>query len=103
MGLFDDALSNGLAAIVAYEWPGEEQGRRGRVESARALLEVIEEHMPATDGIVLLLDGQPVPKLPQADTDTSSRARDLSSHTRVDVNTLLDGIKVGCSSFRGTG
>ncbi|MFF0116768.1 hypothetical protein [Streptomyces prasinus] len=57
--------------------------------------------MPATDGIVLLLDGQPVPKLPQADTDTSSRARGLSSHTRVDVNTLLDGIKVGCSSFRG--
>ncbi|WP_432171806.1 hypothetical protein [Streptomyces sp. 1222.5] len=36
-GVFDQALSNGLAAIVASEWPGNESDRQGRVLSASAL------------------------------------------------------------------
>lgn len=39
--VFDQALSNALAAIVASEWPGAEQDNRGRVKSAATLLEVI--------------------------------------------------------------
>ncbi|MEV7318446.1 hypothetical protein AB0N56_36705 [Streptomyces microflavus] len=50
-GIYDQALSNALAAIVAAEWPGEEVNRRGRVHFARDLLKVIAEKIrsdPAT-------------------------------------------------------
>jgi hypothetical protein len=41
--IFDQALTNALAAIVARRWPGEEM--RGRqVKSAAACLEVVEQH-----------------------------------------------------------
>ncbi|GAA0335725.1 hypothetical protein NE235_14910 [Actinoallomurus spadix] len=49
-GVFDQALTNGLAAIVAHMWPGKEIGRRGRVKSAAELLEVIAEEGVAADG-----------------------------------------------------
>ncbi|WP_327299202.1 MULTISPECIES: hypothetical protein [unclassified Streptomyces] len=50
-GIYDQALSNALAVIVAAEWPGEEANRKGRVHSAKGLLEVIAEKIrpnPAT-------------------------------------------------------
>ena len=42
-GIFDEALTNALAAIVAARWPGTEM-RGSRVKSASELLDVIEEH-----------------------------------------------------------
>jgi hypothetical protein len=42
-GVFDAALTNGLAAIVAHDWPGEDLNARGRVHSAPKLLGIIEE------------------------------------------------------------
>jgi hypothetical protein len=41
-GIFDQALTNGLAAIVARAWPGAEL-KRSLVWSARELLDVIEQ------------------------------------------------------------
>ncbi|NDU75957.1 hypothetical protein GWI34_25500 [Actinomadura sp. DSM 109109] len=43
-GVFDQALTNGLAAIVAYTWPGKEVKRSGSILSATELLTTIENH-----------------------------------------------------------
>lgn len=102
-GIFDQALSNGLAAIVAAEWPGEESDRRGRVLSASALLKVIEERVPATDGVVLIPDQHPMPEIPQGDTDSLFQAPRLSSHTRIDMRTLRTGIEVSQTARHGRG
>ncbi len=48
--LFDDALSNGLAAIVAHEWPGAEARRRGGVKSARDLLGIVRARVAGHRG-----------------------------------------------------
>ncbi|GAA2171255.1 hypothetical protein [Actinomadura napierensis] len=56
-GVFDQALTNGLAAIVAHDWPGEETTGTGRVLPAAGLLTVIERHgETASDGIVRVPD-----------------------------------------------
>ena len=56
-GVFDQALTNGLAAIVAAEWPGAEtQGASRIIRSARPLLGVIEQKgTPGGDGVIHLL------------------------------------------------
>ncbi|MEU2994656.1 hypothetical protein ACPCAJ_30995 [Streptomyces griseoincarnatus] len=102
-GVFDQALSNALAAIVASEWPGEELDRNGRVKSASALLRLIEKHVPATDGIVLVPDKDPMPEIPQGDTDSLFQAPRFSSHTRIDVRTLQDGIEASQAARHGRG
>ena len=45
--MYDQALTNGLAAIVAHEWPGEEANAKGRMHAANTLLDVIEQHSVA--------------------------------------------------------
>ncbi|OIJ62788.1 hypothetical protein WN71_037615 [Streptomyces mangrovisoli] len=102
-GIFDQALSNGLAAIVAFEWPGKESDRNRRVLSASALLQVIEKHIPATDGIVLVPDQHPMPQIPQGDSDSLFQAPRLSSHTRIDVSTLQNGIEASQAARHGRG
>lgn len=103
-GVFDQALSNGLAAIVASEWPGKEVDRKGRVLSASALLKVIEERIPATDGIVCVPDEHPMPDIPQGDTNSLFQAGPcLSSHTRIDVRTLQNGIEASQAARHGRG
>ena len=42
-GMIDQALTNGLAVIVADEWPGEEANARP-MHAANTLLDVIEQH-----------------------------------------------------------
>jgi hypothetical protein len=49
--LFDDALSNGLAAIVSHEWPGSEAGRRVGVKSARDLLGIVRASAAGEQGV----------------------------------------------------
>ncbi|MFC5748452.1 hypothetical protein [Actinomadura rugatobispora] len=52
-GVFDQALTNGLAAVVAHTWPSKEADRKGRVLSADSLLTVIENHgTAAEDGVM---------------------------------------------------
>jgi hypothetical protein len=102
-GVFDQALSNALAAIVASEWPGEESERNGRVRSASALLKVIEGHILATDGIVLIPDKHPMPEIPQGGTDSLFQVARLSSHTRIDVRTLQNGIEASQAARHGRG
>ncbi|MEU9190313.1 hypothetical protein AB0D14_38500 [Streptomyces sp. NPDC048484] len=101
-GIFDQALSNGLAAIVAFEWSGEES-HKGRVLPASALLKVIEGHVHAEDGIVLIPDKHPLPEIPQADPDSLFQPRRLSTHTRVDVRTLQNGIEASQTARHGRG
>ncbi|MEU6402332.1 hypothetical protein [Streptomyces sp. NPDC046985] len=102
-GVFEQALSNGLAAIVASEWPGKELNRNGRVQSASTLLKVIEEHIPATDGVVLVPDQHPMQEIPQDDTDSLFQAPRRSSHTRIDVRTLQNGIESSQAARHGRG
>jgi hypothetical protein len=53
--LFDHALSNGLAAIVSAEWPGDELRKDGKIKSAVDLLAVVEEKLPqAAPGVFRL-------------------------------------------------
>ncbi|MFC5200557.1 hypothetical protein [Streptomyces kaempferi] len=40
--IFDQALTSGLAAIVAHGWAGEEADAKGRMLLARALLRLLE-------------------------------------------------------------
>src|SRR4051812_14786526 len=47
--IFDQALTNGLVAIVAHTWPGEETRRRGGIKSASELLDTIEQHGTISD------------------------------------------------------
>ncbi|MEU9059172.1 hypothetical protein AB0D13_09915 [Streptomyces sp. NPDC048430] len=50
--VFDQALSNGLAAIVERAWPGEEWKREGLLKSAAELLDVVARSAePAGGGI----------------------------------------------------
>ncbi|MER5556188.1 hypothetical protein ABT001_31730 [Streptomyces sp. NPDC002793] len=52
---YDQALSNGLAAIVAQQWPGQELSSEGHVKSARQLLKVITKQADAQpDGTYLI-------------------------------------------------
>jgi hypothetical protein len=39
---YDAALTNGLLAIIAYEWPGTETKSSGQTKAARELLDVID-------------------------------------------------------------
>lgn len=71
---FEEAVSNGLAAIVCHEWPGSERGRRG-IKSPAQLLEVVRTHSRHLGG-----DRYEVP------------ARDGLGPTVIDVGTLRRGI-----------
>ncbi|MFJ6053674.1 hypothetical protein [Streptomyces sp. NPDC092307] len=104
-GIFDQALSNGLAAIVASEWPGKESNSRGRVLPASELLKVIAGHGPATDGVVLLPDKHQAPEIPQDDTSSifQPHPRLLARHTRIDVRTLQNGIDASQAARHGRG
>lgn len=94
-GLFDTGLTNGLAAIVASEWPGEEANANGFTLSASGLLGVMECHLtPNTEGILVIPDSR-------AGRRHNSVARD----TRIDVPALRDGVAVTqqVRHARGTG
>jgi hypothetical protein len=86
--IFDQALTNGLAAIVANEWPGDELDRKGRILSARDLLNVIENHKkPAGDGTIHLVPAG------EAEWITLPFGDDpFPNFTRVDAGTLRDGL-----------
>lgn len=75
--LFNQALSNGLAAIVAHHWPGRERKRNGRVKSAADLLAIINREAPRR-GNMRILEG----------TQHGRRWR-----TAVATRTLSDGVR----------
>ena len=56
-GVFDQALNNGLAAIVAFAWPGHEfEPGKTKVRSATALLNVINRRgEPQNDGTIRVM------------------------------------------------
>ncbi|TQK49837.1 hypothetical protein FBY35_0111 [Streptomyces sp. SLBN-118] len=106
-GIFDQALTNGLAAIVAHEWPGEEKDKKGRVLYARQLLCVIEKHVtPGADGDLVIPDPRGDRPPPQSPADSNFHWRQLPAlDTRIDARVLVDGLDVSQSArhARGTG
>jgi hypothetical protein len=87
-GIFDNAVTNGLAAIVAARWPGNEQDARARIKPASGLLDVIKANAtPNPNAIYELPDLDPPPQVevfgPPLDP----------SPTLVNVDVLTDGIK----------
>lgn len=100
--LFDQALSNGLAALVAHQWPGREANVNGRTFSADTLLKIIEENTPQQpDGTHIVSwqrhDGTPaeivinVGALRNGITETQAvrHARGPGALTRTHVEALL--------------
>lgn len=94
-GVFDQALTNGLAAIVAHEWPGEELRKTGGTLFARALLGVIAERgQVAEDGTVRILrldepewiespfDDDPIPTFTSVHVATLEDALDATQALR---------------------
>ncbi|BCM65706.1 hypothetical protein EASAB2608_01040 [Streptomyces sp. EAS-AB2608] len=101
-GIYDQALSNALAAIVAAEWPGKEANGEGRVHFARRLLNVIAEEIrpdPATGLCVI----------PDRDAGVRSRwekengAPEGFWDTRIDVALLTDALNVSGLARHGSG
>ncbi|MEV0462252.1 hypothetical protein AB0I30_03120 [Nocardia tengchongensis] len=89
-GVFDQALTNGLAAIVAHTWPGKEKDRKtGRILQARLLLDVIKENTGGTGRI---------PHDPDApiadDAEAGGPFGFLRTYTDVDLVTLHDALTV---------
>ncbi|MFI1488041.1 hypothetical protein [Streptomyces sp. NPDC020747] len=101
-GIYDQALSNALAAIVAAEWPGEEANGQGRVHFARVLLKVIVEKIPPdpTTGLCVI---------PDRDADVRSRWEKENRmpegfwDTRIDVGLLTTALDVSGQARHGSG
>jgi DNA-binding protein YbaB len=93
-GVFDQALTNGLAAIVAADWPGSELWTDDKLHAVSGLLAAIKERGAASGGIVRVLrpgenkwltvtfDDQPVPNFTEVDIDTLKDAIDATQATR---------------------
>jgi hypothetical protein len=101
-GIYDQALSNALAAIVAAEWPGKEANSKGRVHFARDLLQLIAEKIPPDPVTGLCV-------IPDCDTDGRSRwekengAPEGFWDTRIDVGLLTDALDVSGRARHGSG
>jgi len=94
--LFDQALSNALAAIVAHDYPDDLYRSDGKVKSAAGLLRVLEEHgIPGTDGTIMLphegpdqlwvttpLDDEPVPNFTEVRVGALREAIDKTQAVR---------------------
>jgi hypothetical protein len=86
-GIFDTALTNGLAAIVAARWPGEVTAEQGFVKSANGLLAVVEANADAgANGIYELEDADPLPQIDGFGDPLQPMP------TRIDVALLREGI-----------
>ncbi|MCX4523935.1 hypothetical protein OHA69_40825 [Streptomyces anulatus] len=97
--IFDQALTNGLAAIVSSQW-GEETAAdaRGRVKSAAQLLAVVEEKAQAVGDepdVYVIPDPEPVSAAFPGDSPwpwvEDETLPDLE--TRINVAVLREGIK----------
>ena len=85
-GIFDQAVTNGLAAIVARRWPGEETDQN-RVKSASHLLEVVAAHgAEVGQGVIELPDLDPPPQ--------GSPFGDEPTPTLVKISVLRNGIEI---------
>lgn len=89
-GVFDQALTNALAAIVAAEWPGAECDKPSHIRSAGSLLGVIEEKgTPGDEGVMHLLRTDGPKWLPPGFGEEPT-----PNFTIVEVATLRDALKV---------
>jgi hypothetical protein len=86
-GVFDQALTNGLAAIVAHEWPGAELDR-SKIRSAAGLLNVLEKRASvAGDGTLRVLrPGEPEWEVVPWDDEP------MPNFTTIDIVTLRSAI-----------
>jgi hypothetical protein len=75
--LFNQALSNGLAAIVSHHWPGEDRRGNGRVKSAADLLSLINRKVRRR-GNMRVLEG---------------RLRGYRWRTAIATNVLAEGVR----------
>lgn len=90
-GVYDQALTNGLAAIVAHNWPGEEmEGSGGKSRAARALLKVIENRGVQPDrGRVRVMH-----YVDQPEYEEHPALGRVENFTTVDVPAFQDALRV---------
>jgi hypothetical protein len=119
--IFDQALSNGLSAIVAHEWPGEDLYKKnGKTLSASDLLKVIAAHVPqdAATGVHVIRDpadiqeqrehgpeaaSEPIPKGTEGSIFQFERPALPALDTRVDVRVLEDSLGASQPARHGGG
>lgn len=89
--IFDQALSNGLAAVVAHLWPGEEMTRGGgQALPASALLKVIKRHgRDAGGGVIRVLHEPDLPEFEEHPT-----LGEFENFTTVDVPAFREALRV---------
>ncbi len=88
--VFDQALTNGLTAIVAHSWPGKEKDRRGRIISAAGLLDVVRDNgKPAAAGVIRIVHDPTKP-----DFGPPILATPTPNFTAVAIDVLRDAITV---------
>lgn len=113
-GIFDQALSNGLAAIVAAQWPGHEKKNNGRVHYARDLLAVITDNLTETGapGVYEIPDpdsapasetGEPAPAGPVGSIFDVHVPQAAALTTRIDVGLLTEAIDLSATARHGRG
>lgn len=87
--IFDQALTNGLAAIVAHDYPDELLRADGKVKSAAELLDVLQARgVPGPDGSVRLPHGDP----DELWTDVPFSDEPMPNFTEVRVNAIRAAI-----------
>lgn len=89
--IYDQALTNGLAAIVAHHWPGEEMKASSRQAlAASGLLEVIKQHgTDAGDGTVRVVHDPTRPEY-----EEHPALGELENFTTVDVPAFNQALQV---------
>ena len=100
--IFDQALTNGLAAIVAHHWPGAEmKGSSGQALAASGLLKVIKKRGAEAGGGVVHVLHDPAKPLYE---DHPALGR-LENFTTVDVPAFNEALRVtqAIRHARGTG
>lgn len=88
--VYDQALTNGLAAIVAYTWPGAEWKSSGRARAASDLLTVIEDRgIRAKPGTVRVRHRADEPEY-----ENHFAFGEVENFVAINVSVLRDALKV---------
>lgn len=96
-GIFEQALCNALAVIVAARWAGSEVNGKGTVKSADDLLKVIEaeEARAGRVGPVLVLDEpRATPALPRISIPGWDEVVDTDPGVRIEVKVLREALRI---------
>lgn len=94
--VFDHALNNGMVAIVAHEWPGQEVAKDGRTKFARDLLKLVQRQAKEVEPGVFALKTRTVGYIPPGSGPSGRISLTVPSteFVQIQVGALLDAINL---------